>query len=131
MGYGRGMKAIPVKFHAKHVSVGESGEQYFQVLFDTEPPRDDDLDLSGPGRSYLIVQRQFENDDGAVCYIETHDHDAYTGHFRLRLLELTPTRLAFEISRAKAKYVEVTYDLGAKQFDEVQRIVHIVFGVQN
>jgi hypothetical protein len=50
---------------------------------------------------------------------------------RLRLIEFTPTRLAFEIARTDHKYVEVTYgDLDAKHFSEVQRIVHIVFGVQ-
>jgi hypothetical protein len=27
------------------------------------------------------------------------DHDTYTGHYRLRLIEFTPTRLAFEIVR--------------------------------
>jgi hypothetical protein len=91
---------------------------------------DDEFDLSGPDHPYLIVQRQFEDDDGGVCYIETHDRDAYTGHFRLRLVEFTPTRLAFEIARAKGSHVEVTYDLDAKKFDVVQRIVHIVFGVQ-
>ena len=48
----------------------------------------------------------------------------------LRLIEFTRTRLAFEIARTDHKYVEVTYDLDAKQFVEVQRIVHIVFGVQ-
>jgi hypothetical protein len=51
-------------------------------------------------------------------------------HFRLRLIEFTPTRLAFEIARTDHKYVEVTYELDAKRFGEVQRIVHIVFGVQ-
>jgi hypothetical protein len=29
------------------------------------------------------------------------------------------------------KYVEVTYDLDAKRFDEVRRIVHIIFGMQS
>jgi hypothetical protein len=29
------------------------------------------------------------------------------------------------------KHVEVTYDLDAKRFDEVQRIVRIIFGVQS
>jgi hypothetical protein len=109
------------------VSVGESGDEYFSVSFDNEADNDDDFDLSGP---YLLVQRQFEDDDGGVCYIETHDHDTYTGHFRLRLIEFTPTRLAFEIARTDHKYVEVIYDLDAKRFGEVQRIVHIVFGVQ-
>ena len=82
-----------MKFYAKYVSVGESGDEYFQVSFDNEAPSDDDFDLSGPDHPYLIVQRQFEDDDGGVCYIETHDHDTYTGHFRLRLIEFTPTRL--------------------------------------
>jgi hypothetical protein len=120
----------PLRVHANHVSVGESGDEYFQVSFDSEPRGGDDFDLSGPDHPYLIVQRQFEDDDGGVCYIETHDHDTYTGHFRLKLIEFTPTRLAFEIARTDHKYVEVTYDLDAKQFAEVQRIVHIVFGVQ-
>lgn len=120
-----------VKFHAKYVSVGESGDEYFQVSFDNEALSDDDFDLSGPDHPYLIVQRQFEDDDGGVCYIETHDHDTYTGHFRLRLIEFTPTRLAFEIARRDHRYVEVTYDLDAKRFGDVQRIVRIVFGVQS
>jgi hypothetical protein len=94
-------------------------------------PSDDDSDLSGHENPYLIVQRQFEDDDGGVCYIETHDHDTYTGHFRLRLIGLTPTRFAFEIARMDHKYVEVTYDLDAKRFDDVQRIVHIIFGRQS
>jgi hypothetical protein len=120
-----------VRLLAKHVSVGESGDEYFQVSFDSEAPSDDDFDLSGPDHPYLIVQRQFEDDDGGVCYIETLDHDTYTGHFRLRLIDFTTTRLAFEITRAKDKYVEVTYDLDAKRFGGVQRIVHIIFGAQD
>jgi hypothetical protein len=119
-----------VRLHAKHVSVGESGDEYFEVSFDSEATSND-FDLSRSDRSYLIVQRQFEDDDGSVCYIETHDHDTYTGHFRLRLIEFTPTRLAFEITRSTDKYVEVTYKLDPKRFREVQRIVRIIFGVQS
>jgi hypothetical protein len=116
--------------HANHVSIGEAGDEYFEVSFDSEVPSDDDFDRSGPDHPYLVVQRQFEDDDGGVCHIETHDHDIYAGHFRLRLIEFTPTRLAFEIARTNHKYVEVTFDLDAKRFCEVQRIVHIIFGVQ-
>ena len=120
----------PQRLHANHVSVGESGGEYFQVSFDSEAPGDDDFDPTGPDHPYLVVQRQFEDDDGGVCYIEAHDHDTYAGHFRLRLIEFTPTRLAFEIARTDHKYVEVTYDLDAQRFDEVQRVVHIIFGVR-
>jgi hypothetical protein len=120
-----------LRLHASHVSIGESGGEYFQVSFDSEAPSNDDFDLTGPDHPYLIIQRQFEDDDGGVCYIETHDHDTYTGHFRLRLIEFTPTRLAFEIARTDHIYVEVTYDLDARRFSEVRRIVQIVFGVQD
>ena len=61
----------------------------------------------------------------------THDHDTYTGHFPLRLLKFTPTCLAFEITRATRNYVEVTYELDAKSLDDVQRIIHIIFGLQS
>jgi hypothetical protein len=120
----------PLRLHANYVSIGESGDEYFQVSFDSEAPSEDDFDLSGPDHPYLVVQRQFEDDDGGVCYIETHDHDTYAGHFRLRLIEFTPTRLAFEIARTHHKYVEVSFDLYAKRFGEVQRVVHIIFGVR-
>jgi hypothetical protein len=120
-----------MRFHAKHVSVGNPAASYVAVSFDSEDPSDDDFDLSGDEDPYLIVQRQFEDDDGGVCYIETHDRDTYSGHFRLRLMQFTPTRFAFEIARKDHNYVEVTYDLDAKRFDEVRRIVHIIFGVQS
>jgi hypothetical protein len=119
-----------MRFHAKSVSAGESGGEYFAVSFDNENPSNDEFERSDDEDPYLIVQRQFEDDDGGVCYIETHDHDTYSGHFRLRLLWFTPTRCAFEIARKDHKYVEVTYDLDAQRFDEVRRIVHIIFGVQ-
>ena len=61
-----------MRFHANHVSVSEAGDEYFQISFDTEAPGDDHFDLSGPVHPYLPVQRQFEGDDSAVCYIETH-----------------------------------------------------------
>ena len=120
-----------MRFHASNVSVGESGDEYFQVSFDCELPGVDDFDTSLDDSHYLLVQRQFEDDDGGVCYIETHDHDTYNGHFPLRLLEFTPTRLAFEIARTNHNYVEVTYELDAKRFDDVKRIVHIIFGLQS
>jgi hypothetical protein len=134
IGVGLGPNALkgtkPLRLHAHHVSIEDSGGEYFQVSFHSEAPSEDDFDLPEPDQPYLLIQRQFEDDDGGVCYIETHDHDTYTGHFRVRLIEFTPIRIAFEIAKTDHKYVEVTYELDAKRFGEVQRIVHIVFGVQ-
>ena len=43
----------------------------------------------------------------------------------------TPTRLTFETARTNHNYVEVTYELDAKRFYDVQRIVRIIFGSQS
>jgi len=79
---------------------------------------------------YLLLQRQFEDDDRSLCYLETRDIDRFAGHYRLRLIEFTPTRLAFEIDRPDDRTVEVTYKLSTRRFRQVQRIVHIIFGVE-
>ncbi len=115
-----------MQFHAKYVSASEDGD-YCQISFDTEPPEDDNLDPRGPDRPYLIIQRQFESPDGGRCYLETHD-EAYIGHFRLRLTEFTPNRLAVEIGRKRQNRVEVSYALDAEEFEAVRHVVDIIFG---
>jgi hypothetical protein len=118
-----------LKLHATYVSADDFDDQYFQVSFDTEDPGADP-DLSAPMKPYLLLQRQFEDDDGGVCYIETHQPDRYAGHFRLHLVEFDPARLIFDIDRAKDRRVEVTFTLAPQRFQEIQRIVRIIFGVK-
>jgi len=114
-----------MRFHAKYVSAAEAGD-YYQVSFETDDPGDATTDPPGPDSPYLIIQRQFESPDGGRCYVETHDHD-YVGHYRLRLLDFSPTRLAFEIERKSNTHIEVSCALDAVEFNEVQRIVNIIF----
>jgi hypothetical protein len=118
-----------MKLQATHVSADEFDDQYFEISFDTEAP-DADLDLSAELKPYLLIQRQFEDDDGGVCYIETHEPDRYAGHFRLRLVEFTPSRLVFDIDRATNRRVEVTFALRPQRFQEIGRIVRIIFGLK-
>jgi hypothetical protein len=87
-----------VKLNARYVSIGDFDDLSFQVSFANDHPAAD-YDPSAPTEPYLLLQRQFEDDDGGVCYLETHDTDRFAGHRRLRLIEFTPTRLAFEIDR--------------------------------
>lgn len=112
--------------HAPYVSVDDFDGLSFQVSFDTEE-LDADFDLSAPVRPYLLIQRQFEDEDGGVCYIETHEPDTYAGHFRLHLVDLTTTRLLFEIDRPANRTVEVTFALDPQRFCEVERILRIIF----
>jgi len=59
-------KVPPLKLHATYVSASEFDDQYFEVSFDTEDPGAD-LDLSAPMKPHLLIQRQFEDEDGGVC----------------------------------------------------------------
>jgi hypothetical protein len=120
------MEPSLMRFHAKCVSAAEAGD-YYQVSFDTEDPGDDVTDPPGLDSRYLVIQRQFETPDDGRCYVETHDH-GYIGHYRLRLADFSPTRLAFEIARKHNTHVEVSCALDTVQFNEVQRIVDIIFG---
>jgi len=119
----------PMKLNARYVSIGDFHDLYLQVSFNNQHPAAD-YDPSAPTEPYLLLQRQFEDDDRGVCYLETHDTDRFAGHFRLRLIEFTPTRLVFEIDRPEDRIVEVTYKLPTRRFREVQRIVHIIFGLE-
>ena|SRR5271166_5909869 len=120
-----------MNFHALYVSVNDFDGLGFQVSFDTENP-DADIDLHAPETPYLLIQRQFEeedeDEDDGVCYLETHEPDTYAGHFRLHLVELTTTRLLFEIDRPANRTVEVTFTLDPGRFSKVERILRIIFG---
>jgi hypothetical protein len=114
-----------MRFHAKYVFAAESGD-YYQVSFETEDPGDDATDPPGPDSPYLIIQRQFEMPDGGRCYVERHDH-GYVGHYRLKLIAFSPTHLVVAIERKSDTHVEVTYALDAAEFNEVQRVMNMIF----
>ena len=119
------MERSLMRFHAEYVSTAEAGD-YYQVSFETEDPGDDATNPPGLDSPYLIIQRQFETPDGGRCYVETHDH-GYVGHYRLRLIDFSPTQLVVTIERKSNTHVEVTYALDAVEFNEVQRVVNIIF----
>ena len=114
-----------MRFHAKYVFAAELGD-YYRVSFETEDPGDDATDPPGPDSPYLIIQRQFEMPDGGRCYVERHDH-GYVGHYRLKLIAFSPTHLVVAIERKSDTHVEVTYALDAAEFNEVQRVMNMIF----
>lgn len=117
-----------MKLNAKRISAAASGD-YYQVLLDSAESDEEQLDPFEPPAPYLIVQCQFEFSDGGKCYIES-DKDEYIGHFNLKLLEFSPSRLAFEIMRRNHNHVEVCFELTATAFDEALPIVEVIFGIR-
>jgi len=109
-----------VQFHANHVSASADGD-YYQVLLEAVP------DSTDPESPYLVIQRQFEEPDGGRCYVETHDEN-YIGHFRIRRIDLSVSRMVLEIDRPKADVVEVSFAIASSDFKEVARVVGIISG---
>jgi hypothetical protein len=114
-----------MRFRAKYVSASENGD-YYQVAFENTDPAGD-ADVDGPDSPYLLIQRQFEDPDGGRCYVETHD-EGYIGHFRLRSIEFSPSRLLVEIARDRNNRIEVIFDIGQFEFEEVRRVIDIISG---
>ena len=107
-----------VQFHANHISASVEGD-YCQLLFEAVPDSDD------PESPYLVIQRQFEDPDGGRCYVETHDEN-YIGHFRIRRIDLSVSRIVLEIDRPKGNVLEVTFAIASPEFKEVARLVDII-----
>ena len=109
-----------MQFHANQVSASADGD-YCQVMFEATE------DAIDPERPYLLIQRQFEESDDGRCYFEMHD-EMYIGHFRVRRIEFSPTRIFVEIDRPKANVVEVTFAIGSSEFERVAQVVDIISG---
>ena len=70
-------------FQANYVSTSVFGDgDYYLATFEAEQDTDD------PDSPYLLIQRQFEDPDDDLCYIETHD-EKYCGHVLLRRVDFT------------------------------------------
>ena len=104
-----------MKIRLDHVSATESGD-YFQVHFEAE--RDGD-------GAYVLIQRQFEDPDGGVCYLETHDEN-YIGHFKVARASLARNRFRLELRRGRAAELEVTFKATDRVYDEVARVMRIM-----
>jgi len=104
-----------MKIRLNHVSASESGD-YFHVLFEAEG--------NGDG-AYVLIQRQFEDPDGGLFYIETHDED-YIGHFKVARAVLSPNRFCLELRRKHSAEVKVTFEATDQEYDRVAKIMQIM-----
>jgi hypothetical protein len=105
-----------VNIELKRAFANESGD-YFQLGFDNEAEDDD-----GP---YVLVQRQFEDPDGGVCYIETHNED-YIGHAQVARASISRRQLRIELRRRKHPLIEVSFELCDPDYEAVVRIARIM-----
>ena len=89
------------EFSIPCVTVSSSGDEYFQVCFQEADDSDE---------AYLLIQRQFEDDDGGCFYVEC-PHEPLGGHFKIRRAELGRDVLRLEFwsrpAASDAKYKEL------------------------
>jgi len=93
-----------MRFHASQVGASAPGD-YYQLFLGPEESEEDDADPFNVRGPYLMVQRQFEMFNGGRCYIESLD-DNYVGELPLKLTDLSPMCLAFEIVRTNNNHAE-------------------------
>lgn len=101
-------------FFAHHASASEAGD-YFQVLFEE---REDDY-----GAPYLLIQRQFEDEDDESCYVESHDLEL-VGHFDVLSARLDRRRLLLSVNQELV--ADVVFDVTEPEFRELERILRII-----
>ena len=119
---------LHMHFHAKRVSAVSSGD-YYQVLFDSDGRNEDEVAPFAQPAPYLMVQCQFEFFSGGKCYVESDDEE-YIGHFKLKLVEFSSTRFAFEIPEHEHNPIEVSFALTELEFANARRIIEVIFGIQ-
>jgi hypothetical protein len=109
--------AALMKIRLDNVSASdsESGD-YFQVLFEAK-----EHDDSG----YVLIQRQFEDPDGGLCYVETHDEN-YIGHCKVARASLARSRFWLELRRARAAELEVMFEATDQEYGDVERIMRLM-----
>src|SRR5664279_3840427 len=94
------------------VSVSSSGDEYFQVCFQEEDDSDE---------AYLLIQRQFEDDDAGYFYVEC-PHEPLCGHFKIRRAELGRDVLRLEFRRRPAEIIQIRFVASDGRFKELKRI---------
>lgn len=109
-----------MRFHANYVSTSANGD-YYQAMFAV------DEDTDNTNIPYLIIQRQFEEPEDEMCYIETHDR-GYRGHFLVHRVEFTPKSLLVEFDRPSDNLISVTFLMAPAEFAEASRVMKIISG---
>ena len=100
----------------KHVSVAESGGEYFEVSFADDEESDD---------NYFLLQRQFESPDSGRLYVESHLR-TLSGHFRIRRAELERRLFRLEIMCQPSETVHIRFQASETQFHRLKKVLRIM-----
>jgi hypothetical protein len=81
------------------VSAASSGDEYFQVWFDEIEAAEESEECD---HAYFPIQRQFEDYDGGLFYLESHE-TKLCGHFRIIGVTLTSDTLRLHVAWSAVK----------------------------
>jgi hypothetical protein len=104
------------------VSVASSGDEYFQVSFDEIEAGEESEEFD---HAYFLIQRQFEDYDGGLFYLESHE-TKLCGHFKIIGAELTRDTLRLQVACKPTETVQIRFQAGNARYRALKRILKII-----
>ena len=104
------------EFFFPQVSVSSWAEECFEVCFRDNQDNDD---------AYLLIQRQFDDDDRGYVYLEC-PQPALCGHFRIRHAQLEREVLSLEVIRGPVETVRIRFLAGDALYEELKQTLSIM-----
>jgi len=110
------------EFFFPHVSVASSGDEYFEVSFAEigEGEESEECD-----HAYFLIQRQFEDYDGGLFYIESHE-TKLCGHFKIIGAELARDTFRLRVACKPTETVVIRFQAGNARYNRLKRILRII-----
>ena len=103
------------RFTASQVSASEAGD-YFQIHF---------VEGLGDDTQYLLIQRQFEDYDGGLCYIED-DKLLMVGHYKILVAKLTRTYFEIKFKSEKNNSALISHTMTDEEFADAKKVLKII-----
>jgi uncharacterized protein VirK/YbjX len=103
------------RFTASQVSASEAGD-YFQIHFE---------EGLGDDTQYLLIQRQFEDYDGGVCYVED-DELLMVDHYKILKAKLTRTYFEIKFKSEEKDSAFIYHTMTDEEFAEAKKVLKII-----
>ena len=110
------------EFSLPFVSVASSGGEYFEVSFAEIEEGEESEECD---HAYFLIQRQFEDYDGGLFYIESHE-EKLCGHFKITRAELGRDTFRLQVACEPAEVVQIKFQAASVRYNKLKRILKIM-----
>lgn len=110
------------EFSFPYVSIASSGGDYFQVSFAGIEEGDESEECD---HAYFLIQRQFEDYDGGLFYIESHE-PKLCGHFKIIGAERARDTFRLHVACKATETVQIRFQAASVRYNQLKRILKIM-----